>query len=84
MVSSLKSINSLKILGSSSDHIILNSKNKNLKVGDEVNFKLDYGGLLAAMTSPFIKKHFIGKNDHTPAEYPYQQAAHDISTYSAN
>jgi predicted amino acid racemase len=75
LVSSLKSNNSLEILGSSSDHIILNSKNENLKVGDEVNFNLDYGGLLAAMTSPFIKKQFVNRNDHATAEYPYRTAA---------
>jgi predicted amino acid racemase len=84
LASSLKSNNSLEILGSSSDHIILNSKNDNLKVGDEVNFTLDYGGLLAAMTSPFIKKTFVSRNDHAPAEYPYRKAAHGISTYLAN
>ena len=81
LVSSLKSNNSLEILGSSSDHIILNSKNNNLKVGDEVNFALDYGGLLAAMTSPFIKKHFVSRNDHAPAEYSYRKEAHGISTF---
>jgi copper(I)-binding protein len=71
-------------LGSSSDHIILLSKNKNLKVGDEVNFNLDYGGLLAAMTSPFIKKHFVNGNDHAPAEYPYRTAAHRIPKQLTN
>lgn len=84
LVSSLKSNNGLEILGSSSDHIILNSKNKNLKVGDEVNFTLDYGGLLAAMTSPFIKKHFIIRNDHASAEYPRRKADRGISTNLAN
>ena len=84
MVSSLKSNNSLTILGSSSDHIIVESKKNNLKVGDEVNFNLDYGGLLAAMTSPFIKKHFVNRNDHAPAEYPYRKAAHGISTDLVN
>jgi ornithine racemase len=69
-VSSLKSNNRVEILGSSSDHIILDSKNNNLHVGDEVNFNLDYGGLLAAMTSPFIKKQFVNINDHSAAEYP--------------
>ncbi len=58
LVSGLKSNNRVEILGSSSDHIILNSKNKNLQVGDEVSFNLDYGCLLSAMTSPFIKKQF--------------------------
>jgi predicted amino acid racemase len=55
-VSSLKSNNKMRIIGSSSDHIILDNNYHNLEVGDEVSFKLDYGGLLAAMTSPFIRK----------------------------
>jgi ornithine racemase len=58
LVSSLNS-NKLEILGSSSDHIILDSQNHNLQIGDEVNFNLDYGGILAAMTSPFVRKQFI-------------------------
>ncbi|BAY82693.1 putative amino acid racemase [Calothrix parasitica NIES-267] len=48
-----------EILGSSSDHVVLECKNSCLKVGMGVNFNLDYGSLLAAMTSPFIKKQFI-------------------------
>lgn len=59
LVSGLKSNNAMEIIGSSSDHIILDNQNNSLQVGDEVNFSLDYGGLLAAMTSPFIKKQFI-------------------------
>ncbi len=59
-VSGLRPNNDLEILGSSSDHIVLDSKNYDLKVGSEVEFNLDYSGLLAAMTSPFIKKQFIG------------------------
>jgi ornithine racemase len=57
-VSSLKSIDQLKMIGSSSDHIILDGENHNLEVGDEIRFSLDYGGLLAAMTSPFVMKQF--------------------------
>jgi len=53
-LSSLKSKSSLELLGSSSDHIILDGKNNNLQVGDEVTFDMNYGGLFAAMTSPFI------------------------------
>ncbi len=49
----------LEILGSSSDHTILDSQNHRLQIGDEVNFSLDYGGLLSAMTSPFISKQFV-------------------------
>lgn len=60
LVSGLKPNHDLEILGSSSDHIVLDSKNYDLKVGSEVKFNLDYGALLAAMTSPFIKKQFVG------------------------
>lgn len=57
MVSGLIPIMDFKILGASSDHIVLDSNNYDLKVGSEVNFNLDYGGLLTAMTSPFIEKY---------------------------
>ena len=56
--SNLKSNNQLRIIGSSSDHIILDGDDHNLKVGDEVRFSLDYSGLLATMTSPFVMKQF--------------------------
>ncbi len=59
LVSSLKKNNKLEIIGSSSDHIILESKDQNLQVGEEVKFNLDYAGLLAAMTSPFVRKQFV-------------------------
>jgi predicted amino acid racemase len=65
--STLKPDNNLEIIGSSSDHIILDSKNNNLQVGDEVKFSLDYRGLLAAMTSPFIKKQFINRKSRAVA-----------------
>jgi ornithine racemase len=61
-ISGLKSNDNLRIVGSSSDHIILNGENHNLEVGDEVRFSLDYGGLLATMTSPFVIKQFSDCN----------------------
>ena len=65
LTSGLKSNDRLEILGSSSDHTILDSQNHSLQIGDEVNFSLDYGGLLSAMTSPFISKQFIDPQRHT-------------------
>lgn len=59
LISGLTCDRDLEILGSSSDHIVLDTPNFCLKIGVEVNFNLDYGSLLAAMTSPFIKKQFI-------------------------
>ena len=65
LVSGLQANDRLEIIGSSSDHIILDSKNHNLQVGDEVTFNLVYGSLLAAMTSPFIRKQFVASKSHT-------------------
>lgn len=65
--SSLKALDKIEILGSSSDHIIINSRDHRLLVGDEVGFNLDYGGLLAAMTSPFIGKQFVYSRSHAAA-----------------
>ena len=58
-ISGLSPDRDLEILGASSDHLVLDCKNSYLKVGVGVNFNLDYGSLLTAMTSPFIKKQFI-------------------------
>jgi len=66
-LSSLKPLNKMEILGSSSDHIILDSKDRLLQVGDEVEFNLDYGGLLAAMTSPFIRKLLVNYDSRAAA-----------------
>ncbi len=59
LISGLTCARSMEILGSSSDHVVIDSKHFGLKVGVGVDFNLDYGSLLAAMTSPFIKKQFM-------------------------
>ncbi|MEN8447508.1 MAG: alanine/ornithine racemase family PLP-dependent enzyme [Cyanobacteria bacterium J06555_13] len=60
LTAGLKSEHRLEIIGSSSDHMILDSENYPLQIGDEVTFGLDYSGLLSAMTSPFVGKEFVG------------------------
>jgi len=47
------------ILGSSSDHIILDATKTPLVVGDQIRFSLNYAALLSSMTSPFIKRVYI-------------------------
>jgi len=59
LVSGLAPRLDIEILGASSDHIIVNSKNTELKVGSEVAFDLNYGALLAAMTSPYVIKNLV-------------------------
>ncbi|MCX7884635.1 MAG: ornithine racemase Orr [Caloramator sp.] len=51
----------IKLLGASSDHTILDVTNSNreYKVGDVVEFYLDYGGLLKAATSEYVHKVLI-------------------------
>lgn len=46
----------MDILGSSSDHTVLDAKKVCLAVGDQVEFDLNYAALLAAMTSPYVEK----------------------------
>lgn len=50
--------NNLKIIGTTSDHVIIKSKNKMLKVGDIVEFQLAYRALLHLMISPYIDKKY--------------------------
>lgn len=50
----------VEIIGASSDHLILDvTKCENIyKVGDILSFNVSYGALLAAMTSPYVKKYY--------------------------
>ena len=46
----------LKIMGASSDHLILESNRDGLAVGAEVALQVNYSALVRAMTSPFVTK----------------------------
>jgi predicted amino acid racemase/D-alanyl-D-alanine dipeptidase len=56
LVSGLTPRLDVEIIGASSDHIIVNAKNIDLKVGNELEFDLNYGALLSAMTSLYVNK----------------------------
>lgn len=47
-----------KVIGASSDHLILHSKN-HIEVGSEIEFDINYSALLRLSTSPYVKKVFI-------------------------
>jgi ornithine racemase len=49
----------VEILGASSDHLIVQIIGLNLEVGDTIEFKLTYGGILSLMTSPYVEKHYV-------------------------
>lgn len=51
------------ILGASSDHLLLDVEEAPMRVGDRVHFLPDYTALLAAMTSPYIRKMIVPSPD---------------------
>jgi predicted amino acid racemase/D-alanyl-D-alanine dipeptidase len=56
LVSGLTPRSDIEIIGASSDHIIVNARNMELDVGNELEFDLNYGALLSAMTSLYVNK----------------------------
>ena len=44
----------VSVLGMSSDHLVLDIGDHRMTVGDELRFRLGYGALVRAMTSPFV------------------------------
>jgi len=48
----------LSILGGSSDHLILESRNNKYKVGDIITFKINYPALVHLMNSNYVIKDF--------------------------
>ena len=59
LVSGLTPRSDIEIMGSNSDHLIVNAKQTDLKVGDEVEFDLEYGALLSAMTASYVAKRYV-------------------------
>lgn len=49
----------VEILSASSDYLIIDIKENNFKVGDQLKFDVNYEALLKAMTSPFISKKWV-------------------------
>ncbi|MET0727887.1 MAG: alanine/ornithine racemase family PLP-dependent enzyme [Acidimicrobiales bacterium] len=49
-----------RVLGASSDHLVLDTGSTSPAPGAEMRFGLDYSALLRAMTSPFVSRCFTG------------------------
>lgn len=50
----------LEVLGATSDHLLIDlTQAPDYKIGDIISFDVNYAALLAAMTSPFVKKWII-------------------------
>ena len=50
-----------EILGGSSDHLILDVSAENCRLGDTVDFSLDYGALLKLFTSSYVERVYLGR-----------------------
>lgn len=59
----------VRILGASSDHLVVSGEHR-LPIGAELVFRLDYGALLRAMTSPFVRKRVTMCSAHEPPGAP--------------
>ena len=49
----------IDIMSATSDYIIIDIKNNNYQIGNEIKFNVEYEALLNLMTSPFISKIFL-------------------------
>lgn len=50
----------IRLLGMSSDHLVVDCGDHRLAVGDELTFGLGYGALVQAMTSPYVAVSAVG------------------------
>ncbi|NQX81922.1 MAG: alanine/ornithine racemase family PLP-dependent enzyme [Flavobacteriaceae bacterium] len=58
-ISGLTPMLDIEIIGATSDHLIIDCKNQNLQVGNEIKFNLNYEALLSAMTSSYVAKVYV-------------------------
>ena len=58
LVSGLTPKLDIDIIGMCSDYVVVDAKQTDLNVGDEVEFSLNYGGLFSGMTSPDVMKRY--------------------------
>lgn len=61
----LKLPSGLVLLGASSDHLVIESLQQPLVVGEEVVLQLNYSAMVRAMTSPFVTKIFSHSHSHS-------------------
>lgn len=50
----------VEVLGATSDHLVLDARDADVRVGSEVAFDVNYSALLRAMASPYVAKQYRG------------------------
>ncbi|MGH3459288.1 alanine/ornithine racemase family PLP-dependent enzyme [Aeromicrobium sp.] len=67
----------ITVMGTSSDHLVVDVGDHEVSVGDEIAFQLDYSALLRAMTSPFATK--VEHGAVLPVGYPPPRRGADVA-----
>ena len=52
----------IRVLGASSDHLVLGTDGRRVEVGAQIAFQVNYSALVRAMTSPFVAKVLHGRH----------------------
>ncbi len=75
-----------EVIGASSDHLILNARDAQLRVGTIVQFGVKYSALLRAMTSPYVEKAYYARSlpnarqqTQTPHVHHWERREHDYT-----
>ena len=68
----LQALAGIEILGTSSDHLIVES-DRCLPVGSEISFQINYSALVRAMTSPFVTKVEKSQGHHMHVSDSYDK-----------
>jgi predicted amino acid racemase len=53
----------MRIIGASSDHLVLDVTARPVKVGDKLEFALKYPALMTAMASPYVRKEILPRGN---------------------
>ncbi|MGF1746049.1 alanine/ornithine racemase family PLP-dependent enzyme [Vibrio minamisatsumaniensis] len=78
-ISGLKAPDGIKIMSSTSDHLVVESSQRPLFIGEKVTFTLDYSALLSSMSS-----HYIHKNFKAPKGKREEEGRHSATNSSHN
>ncbi|MBE2932723.1 alanine/ornithine racemase family PLP-dependent enzyme [Anoxybacillus flavithermus] len=73
-VNGLTPLQPVQIIGSSSDHMIVDATYTDIQVGDHLRFAVDYGAMISLMTSPHVQKTYV-QTDEKNGRFPTKTSA---------
>ena len=73
-----------RVLGASSDHLVVEALGEPPPVGSELRFELSYSALLRSMTSPFVSKEYLRQYGRTDSNLDGCFRSSDRPHYTAD